>query len=133
MHQDPNGHLIAYINCRYRCILKDRMKGCGETANHTRKPPAKYREIYSKNIYIEKSLTGDKRQSLNGRLVMLLKTKQIEQKSKMTLVAFFGVGREKLLFLTQKRVKKKDEHGSRTGRNRVEKGSGKLPKMGANE
>ena len=55
MLQDPNGHHIAYIYCRFRYILKDRMKGYGETANHTRKPPAKYRvNIFQKYIYIEK-------------------------------------------------------------------------------
>lgn len=61
---------------------------------------------------------------------MLLKTKQIEQKSKMTLVAFFGVGREKLLFLTQKRVGKEGctrvEIGTKMGRKRV----GKVTKDG---
>lgn len=106
------------------------MKGCGETANHTRKPPAKYRvNIFQKYIYREKF---DGRQATIAKWAFsdVVENQTNRTKIKNDACRLFRVGREKLLFLTQKRVEKEGctrvENGTKSGR----KGVGKVTKDG---
>lgn len=96
------------------------MKGCGETANHTRKPPAKYRvNIFQKYIYREKF---DGRQATIAKWAFsdVVENQTNRTKIKNDACRLFRVGREKLLFLTQKRVEKEGctrvENGTKSGR-----------------